>query len=840
MGHLPTIFYFHPPVSSQVTYVDVILPLALPQAYTYAVPIDIVDFVKLGQRVIVQFGKNRYYSAIVKNIHHNKPVVDAKLIEGIADELPIVTETQLTFWRWMSEYYMCTEGEVMNAALPSGLKISSETKIKYNESYDGDFESLSEDEFLIVQALRAQTELKVPQVQDLLKKKNVYPLLKTLFNLGIAISSEELIEKFKPKTETYVKLNPTYEDEERLKELFDELGRAHKQVELLLAFTQLGKKTKYIRKSELLLLAKVEASVLKRLVDRKVFEEFKMEISRLGNLQSTEVADTALSADQQRALTEINQFLNLDNGSSPHTGRPGGVVLLHGVTGSGKTNIYIEKIKEMVAQGKQVIYILPEIALTAQIINRVRKVFGKIVGIYHSKFNQNERVEIWNKVLQNEYKIVIGARSAVFLPYQDLGLVIVDEEHDSALKQFNPSPRYNARDASIVLAGYFNAKVLLGTATPSIETNYNCEKGKYGLVKLTTRYSGVEMPRLELANTREFTKRKQMNGNFTKLLIDEVNVALHNKEQVILFINRRGFANYQVCRTCNYTYKCKNCDVSLTYHKFSNQLVCHYCGYFEKVFQKCKNCGAIDLDIVGMGTEKIEDEIAELFPAAKVGRLDYDSTRTKHGHSAVISQFENRELDILVGTQMVTKGLDFDHVSLVGIINADQLLHYPDFRANERGFQLITQVSGRAGRKNKAGKVIVQTAEPMHPIIQESSRSDYKGMYKRELIERRQFGFPPYLRIIQITLQHKTIQGVAQGALYLVNEFRKHRVGLVLGPATPFISKVNNNYIREALIKCNPNNKEITQVKQALQKVIDTMKTIPELKSVTVIVNVDP
>ncbi len=816
-------------MSSQITYVDVILPLALPQAYTYAVPIDLVPFVKIGQRVIVQFGKNRFYSAIIKSIHHNKPVVDAKLIETLAEEEAIVTETQLKFWKWMSEYYMCTEGEVMNAALPSGLKLSSETKIRYNESYDGDFEALSEEEFLIVQALRAQQEIKIPQVQDLLKKKNVYRALKTLFNLSIAVSSEEVVEKFKPRTETYIKLNDKYEEEDELEKIYTELGRAPKQVELLLAFSQLGKKSKFIRKNELLDLSKSSAAVLAALVKRNVFIEFKMEVSRLGNLQTGDVDSPELSVEQKTALTEINQHFETKN-----------VVLLHGVTGSGKTNIYIEKIKAVIAEGKQVLYLLPEIALTAQIINRLRKIFGTSVGIYHSKFNQNERVEIWNKVLHGEYKILIGARSGLFLPFKNLGLVIVDEEHDNSMKQADPAPRYNGRDASILLATLFNAKVILGTATPSVETFYNTERGKFGLVKLNTRYGGMEMPEFVIANIKDDTKWKRMRGSFTQTLVDYISQALNNKEQVILFLNRRGFANYQVCKTCNYVYKCKNCDVSLTYHKFSHQLKCHYCGYYEKVVDKCKSCGAIDLDIVGMGTEKIEDEIAELFPSAKVSRLDYDAMKTKHGHAKVIAEFENREVDILVGTQMVTKGLDFDHVSLVGIINADQLIHHPGFRSHERAFQLMMQVAGRAGRKNKKGSVVLQTSDPAHPVIYNVMNSDFKRMYETEILSRRQFQYPPFARVIEVTLKHTKVQTIEQAALFLANELRKTNTAKILGPAIPFVSKINNYYIREILLKSSLGSKQLLQAKHALQTVLDKMKTLPELRSVTVSVDVDP
>ncbi|MCW5909376.1 MAG: primosomal protein N' [Chitinophagales bacterium] len=816
-------------MSALVTYVDVILPLALPQAYTYAVPVDLVDFIKIGQRIIVQFGKNRYYSAIIKKIHHQKPPVEAKLIEGLAEEEAIVTETQLRFWEWMSAYYMCTEGEVLNVALPAGLKISSETVIRFNEYYNGDYEGLSHDEFLVVQALRAQNELKVPQVQDLLKRRNVYPILKTLFNQGIAVSTEELVERFKPRTETYVKLNDKYSDDAALEKLFDELSRANKQVELLLAFTQLHHKTKFIRKKDLLELSKSSAAVLNALVKRGVFIEFKMEVSRLGNLQTEEVTDTQLSSEQQQALAELNTQHTTHN-----------TVLLHGVTGSGKTNIYIEKIKEVIAEEKQVLYMLPEIALTAQIINRLRKVFGNAVGIYHSKFNQNERVEIWNKTLHGEYKIIVGARSALFLPFADLGLVIVDEEHDNSLKQMAPAPRYHARDAGIMLAGMFNAKVILGTATPSVETFYNTEKGKFGLVQLHTRYGNLELPEVVTVNIKDETRWKRMQGSFSSVLVEEISNALKNKEQVILFLNRRGFANYQTCKTCNHVYKCKNCDVSLTYHKYKNQLECHYCGYFEKVTTKCKSCGAVDLDIVGMGTEKIEDEIAELFPSARISRLDYDATKTKHGHTEVISKFENRETDILVGTQMVTKGLDFDHVSLVGVINADQLIHHPGFRSHERAFQLLLQVAGRAGRKNKKGKVVLQTADPLHPVIQQVLNNNYQAMYERELIHRRQFHYPPFARMIEIKLQHKKAQTVEQAALYFTNETRKLNKALVLGPAIPFVSKVNNYYIREVLVKSNQQTKDLREMKSAMQQVLDKMKTIADFKTVDVSVNVDP
>jgi primosomal protein N' (replication factor Y) len=814
---------------STVTYVDVILPLPLPQAYTYAVPVDWVEFVKVGQRVIVQFGKNKYYSAIVKRIHNEHPAVDAKLIESIAEEEPIVTETQMKFWEWMAGYYMCTEGEVMNAALPSGLKLSSETKIIYNESYEGEFDTLNDAEFVIVQALRAQGEMTLTKVQELLEKRNVYPLLKTLFNLGIAISAEEVIEKFKPKTETFVKLDDKYRDDDKMELLFEELQRAPKQIEILLAFIQLGKQHKYIKKTELLALSKADAGTLKRLVDKQIFIEFRIEVSRLGNFQTEEVETLGLSEEQQVALQQINEGFEKHN-----------VVLLHGVTGSGKTLIYVEKINEAIQAGKQVLYLLPEIALTAQIINRLRKVFGNVVGVYHSKFNQNERVEIWNKVLHNQYKILIGARSGLLMPFHDLGLIIVDEEHDQSLKQMNPAPRYNARDSAIMLAHYFNAKVILGTATPSVETYFNTEKEKYALVTLSGRYGGVEMPEVVIADLKRERQQKKLKGSFSETLIDGIHTALQNKEQVILFLNRRGYANYQVCRTCNHVYRCVNCDVSLTYHKFQSKLVCHYCGYNEKTSHYCKSCGMPNLEIVGMGTEKIEDELDALFPSAKVARLDLDSTRAKHGHSTIISQFENREVDILVGTQMVSKGLDFDNVSLVGVISADQMLFHPGFRSFERAFQLILQVAGRAGRKSKKGKVIIQTSDPLHPIIQNVIAGDYMAMYKTELMSRRQFKYPPYNRLIEITLQHKKPEVVDKAALYLANQMRSSKTCLVLGPAIPVVSRINTYYQREVLLKTAPAFNDLNRIKQTLKETIDRIKISAEIKSVDITIDVDP
>ncbi|MFN8276348.1 MAG: primosomal protein N' [Chitinophagales bacterium] len=812
----------------QVTYVDVLLPLALPQAYTYAVPFDLVEFVRVGQRVIVQFGKQKFYTAIVQRIHHQKPAVEPKLIESLADEEAIVTSHQLAFWKWMAAYYMCTEGEVLNAALPAGLKLSSETQIVWNDGYEGDYEGLSDDEFMIVQALRAQRQITVPQVQDLLHKRNVYPLLKTLFNLGMAYSAEELITRYKPRLETFVRLNDTYRNEANMEALFDELQRAKKQVELLLAFIQLGKNARFIKKSELLKISGADASVLKRLVEKGVFTEYKAEVSRLGVIQGEEIETPPLSEEQQQAITAIS---NLHES--------GKVVLLHGVTASGKTQVYMELMAKAIASGKQVLYMLPEIALTAQIINRLRKHFGDNIGIYHSKFNQYERVEIWNKVRAGAYKLVVAARSGVFLPYADLGLIIIDEEHDASYKQYDPAPRYHARDSAIVLASQFGARVILGSATPSLESFYNAEKGKYGLVTMTRRYGEVLLPEFLVEDVKRERKKMAMHGVFTETLTIHIREALQKKEQAILFINRRGFSQYQQCRTCGYTYKCKRCDVSLTYHKFQDRLLCHYCGYQEKTAPACKSCGTIDLDIVGSGTEKIEEEIAQLFPEARVGRLDLDTTRSKDGHQQVIASFENREIDILVGTQMVTKGLDFDHVSLVGIINADQALFFPGFRAHERAFQLMTQVGGRAGRRNTRGTVVVQTANPEHAVIRQVIQHDFDSFYKTEMNERHRFAYPPFTRMIQITLKHREVQQVEKAALYLANHLKGLKLFEVLGPSKPMISKLNNIYLRELLLKTN-GGAGLPEIKIKIQQFIDQLRAERELRSVVVAVNVDP
>lgn len=816
-------------MSSAVTYIDVLLPLALPQRYTYAVPFDMVEFISVGQRVIVQFGKNKYYTAIVCEIHHRKPAIEAKLLDSIADEFPIVTKKQLQFWKWLSDYYVCSEGEVMNAALPSGFKLSSETQIVFNEGYDGDYDSLSNDEFLIVQMLKAQREISISQIQKTLERKQVYKYLKTLFERGIAFTSEDFVPKYKVKTESYLRLSTEWSSDEKLAQLFEELSRAPKQYEVILAYLQLSKKGKLVRKADLVAKSKSDTSVISRLVEKNIFEQVRAEVSRLGSFYADEKAEVNLSEVQQRAVDEIkNEWQEKQ------------AVLLQGVTGSGKTEIYIKLIEEQLQQQKQSLFLLPEIALTAQIINRLKNYFGSVLGVYHSKFNLHERVEIWNKTLNGEYKVIVSARSGIFLPFQNLGLIIVDEEHDSSYKQQEPAPRYNARDCAMMLASDFGAKVILGSATPSIESVWNTEKNKYGLVRLDVRFSEVPMPEIILENMRFPNAKNQDMPLFSELLLNEIQAQLNEKKQVILFHNRRGFSAYQTCKTCAHIYKCKNCDVSLTYHKFQHKLECHYCGYQEKLQPYCVSCGAHDLVIVGQGTERIEEEIAEKFPTAKVGRLDLDAVRGKHAHENIIASFENREIDILVGTQMVSKGLDFEHVSLVGVVQADSALYFPNFRVNERAFQLLTQVSGRAGRKGKRGKVIIQTANAENPLLQMVVKNEYEAMKIAELQHRQQFHYPPFCRMIQLRISDKNVAHTEAAALFLANKIRKLNGCDVLGPTAPLVSKINNQYLRDVLLKTNHRTQNLSRLKQQIRDIILSLKLEKNLKSVRVAVDVDP
>jgi len=814
----------------ETLFVEVILPLAIAKNYTYRVPFELNNAVEIGKRVVVQFGKSKLYTAIIYSVSDQAPEkYEAKYLIDILDDRPVVNEKQLSFWKWLAEYYLCTIGEVMNAALPAALKLASETKIVLNKEFEYDKALLNDKEYLIIDALEIQPELTVSDIVKLLGQKTVMPLLRTLFEKNIIHISEEVSDKYKPRRRTFITLNPVYQSQDLMKELFAILERAPKQSDALLAYIQLSRKQKHIIKTELTEASGAGAAAIKALIDKEVFIADERVVSRL-SIDEEELDENFVLSDAQRgALISINnQFIQKD------------VVLLHGVTSSGKTQIYIRLIEQMLATGRQVLYLLPEIALTTHIVERLRHHFGNHIGVYHSKFNDNERVEVWQKVLSGDYRIVLGARSSVFLPFENLGMIIVDEEHESSYKQYDPAPRYNARDASIFLGHLHSAKVLLGSATPSFESYYNAKTDKYGLAELTDRFGGVELPEIQVVSIATETKQKTMQSHFTSVLMLDIEQALIKKEQVILFQNRRGYAPVVICKTCAYTPKCINCDVTLTYHKSSGKLHCHYCGYREDSPSICPACGSAHLEQKGFGTEKVEDELSILLPDARIARMDLDTTRSKNAFQNILNDIEEKKIDILVGTQMVAKGLDFPDITVIGIISADSLLKYPDYRANERSFQLLAQVSGRAGRRGKQGKVVIQTYDPTHRVIGQVIRNDYKELYDIEMIERQAFKYPPYYRIIQLDIKHKIPEQLYLQAEYLGTELRKHFGNRVLGPETPLINRIRNYYIRTITLKFEKDTVSIGKVKTILADVLLQFQTTKLSKGCIVQPDVDP
>ncbi len=817
-------------------FADIILPLPLKQLFTYRIPSEMNNNCTIGKRVVVMFGRKKFYTGIIKFIHKNKPTdYELKDIVSVLDDNPIITNIQFKFWDWLSNYYMCSQGEIMNAALPSGLKLESETKIIYNDIDESqDFKFNIKEESLIY-ALKTHKILSINKVASILNQKTFVNHIKSLLDKGIIRVEEETKNKYKPKLIAYYTLSKEFEKEEKLKELFKKLEKAPKQLKILVNYlTKTKFKITELLANDILDGIKVNSSILNTMVKKNIFVKEKKEISRFKNYDEKILEPKILSETQSKAYNDINnKFITKDT------------VLLHGVTSSGKTEIYIHLIKDYLDKGKQILYLLPEIALTAQIINRLKFIFGDLVCVYHSKFNDSERVEIWNSVnsltskKQHDYRIILGARSSIFLPFDNLGLIIVDEEHENSYKQQSPSPRYNARDSAIVLSKLHNAKILLATATPSIESYHNVLKGKYALVELQNRYKNIKLPEIKIANIREAYRKKQMKSHFSPTLLQNIKAALDNNEQIILFQNRRGFSPFVECKTCGWIPKCEYCDVSLTYHKYTNELVCHYCGYTVSNFNKCKACSDIAMQTKGFGTEKIEDEITIFFPDIVVKRMDYDTTRNKNSYYKIIKDFEDKKIDILVGTQMVSKGLDFDNVSLVGILNADTLLNYPDFRAYERSYQLMTQVSGRAGRKNKQGKVIIQTSDPKNRIINYVLNNQYNKMLESELSERQKYKYPPFYRLISITLKHKNKQIVDDSSKLMAEKLRILFGSRVLGPEYPIINRIQNKYLKKILLKIEK-NKSTTKAKEILDKIFDEIKIIKEYRYVTIVCDVDP
>lgn len=812
-------------------YIDVILPIPLEKLFTYSITSAESEFLKAGMRVAVPFGKSKIYTGLVFNIHQQKPMAyEAKDIHQILDDTPITTPHQLKHWHWMAEYYMCTLGDVLRAALPNSFLLESETIISKNADKIINDDHLKDEEFLVYEALQHQSSLKIQDLVSILDKKNVFPVINSLLDKEAIVLQEEVYEKYKPKLVRYVKLNAQYTDPQKLQYLLEELGRAPKQRDVVMTLFSISAQTKKpVKVTELSEASEASAAIIKTLIDKEILEEYHIQEDRVGYSGDANEDSKNLNRYQETALEKIKQTFEQHN-----------ITLLHGVTSSGKTEVYVKLIEDAIATGKQVLYLLPEIALTTQLVTRLETYFGGKVSVYHSKYSAHERFELWHNVLENQPKaqIVLGARSSIFLPYHNLGLVIVDEEHETSFKQFDPAPRYHARDAAIVLASLFNSKTLLGSATPSLESYHNVQQKKYGLVEITHRFNDVLMPEIELVDIQDKHKRKRMNGHFSDRLIEEMTEALKERHQIILFQNRRGFSPIVECSTCGHAPQCSNCDVSLTYHQYKNELRCHYCGYHTAMLKTCMACGSVELDTKGFGTEQVQEEVQVLFPEHKVARMDLDTTRGKFGYDKIIRAFEEQEIDILVGTQMLTKGLDFRNVKLVGIMNADNMLNFPDFRAHERSFQLMLQVSGRAGRTDERGRVLIQTYNPHHRILQQVSTNNYTEMYKEQMDERHNFNYPPIYRLIKITLKHKDFNKVNIGAEWYATALRQVFKSNILGPEFPPISRIRNQYHKNILVKIPP-QQSLAKTKKAMVKVNNSFLSIKEFRSVRVILNVD-
>ena len=818
-------------------YAEVILPLALPQNYTYRIPFDLDDQVEPGKRVIVQFGKRKLYTALVFSVHNKAPLeFEPKDILEVEDQNPIVGPVQLQLWRWMADYYLCTMGEVMTAALPSGLKLESETMILRNHLKKINDDELNDNEFLIIEALTSQDVLSIKEISEITGFKNPLKLIHGLLGKRYIVLEEELKNGYRPVQKRMVKLREEYAGT-GLSTLFEELSRAPKQKDLILAYFKLIGEAKQkdaevpqaVVASKLLKTADSSDSSLKGLAEKGIFEIFY-------DQPHTETEDSKsqkffeLNEHQQQALIELK-----------HHYKEKDVCLLHGVTSSGKTELYVRFIEQMLNQQKQVLYLVPEIALTTQLISRMKRYFGEKVLVFHSRFSDRERVETWLKLVENPEApyLVIGARSSLFLPFQNLGFVIVDEEHETSFKQFDPAPRYHARDTAIVLANMSNAKVLLGSATPSIEAYTNALSGKFGLASMTKRHADLPMPEIQCVDLKRARNKKEMHGHFSHQLIEEIKEVLGEKKQVILFQNRRGFSTMIQCQNCGHVNQCKNCDITLTYHKHIDLLRCHYCGYSRQVPSRCPACGSYEVKALGFGTEKLEDDLKLMLPEANIKRMDLDTTRKKNAYQELITEFEDGDIDILIGTQMVTKGLDFENVALVGILNADTLLNFPDFRSHERAFQLMAQVAGRAGRKGQRGKVLIQTSDPYHNIIRKVMDNDYTKMYEDERYERKNYKYPPYFRIIRITLKHRDRQHLLVSSGAISKELRTIFGERVLGPEFPLTARLRNFYQMEIMLKFEPSVSLIKAKESLLERVGTFMSQNPDRK-VQVIYDVDP
>lgn len=817
-------------------FADVVLPLPLYKYFTYRIPSDWQVALQPGSRVVVPFGRKKYYTAIVVRLHDVMPQgYEVKEILSILDDRPVLRRPQLQFWEWIADYYLCSVGDVYKAALPSGLKLESETTVTLNPDFEEpDDDRLKEREWMLLTALSKKSRMTVQELEKESGMHNLLPTLRLLLEREAVFVSEQIKAHYRPKTEAYVRLTFAPGDEAALHRAFERVKQAKKQEVMLLSFLDLslfmqrGKLREVSRKS-LLDRSGVSSAILGAMVEKGIFEVYKKEISRFDT--------TALPVSEIAPLSELQQaaYRQILDSFKEHA-----VTLLHGVTSSGKTEIYAHLIQRVLCEGRQVLYLVPEIALTTQLTNRLRKMFGDKLMIYHSKFSDNERVEIWNTLLDDRSpRLVLGVRSSIFLPFADLGLVIVDEEHETSYKQYDPAPRYHARNAAIMLASMHGAKTLLGTATPAIETYFNARQGKYGLVELKKRFNDVELPEIVPVDVKEMRKKNRMQGNFTPELLNRMQAALQEGEQVILFQNRRGFAPMVECKQCAWIPKCEHCDVTLTYHKRYNQLTCHYCGYTYEIPRVCPACGQPTIGVMGFGTERIEEDIARHFPDVPVSRMDLDTTRSRNAYEQIIDDFSKGKNKILIGTQMITKGLDFDHVSVVGILSADLMMNFPDFRAHERAFQMMEQVSGRAGRKNKKGVVVLQTSDPSAPLIRQVIAHDYEGMYTRQLAERKSFFYPPYTRLIYIYLKHRDETLLQELAVRYTSALRDVFGGRVLGPDNPPVARIQSLYIRKVVLKMEL-AASMSRVKEILRQIYENMLVDDRFKSLLLYYDVDP
>ena len=812
-------------------FVDVLLPLPLPKAFTYVVNVEEYTFLSPGYRVGVPFGKNKLYTGLVYKKHQVAPqTYTPKAIEVILDEYPLVHPQQLAFWEWMSDYYRCAMGNILRSALPSAFLLTSETTVTKQEDAEVHWDELSDEAFLVMEALE-KSDLLVEDIKAIVQRKRILPLIHGLVEMGYVQTVQSLKEKYTPKYHRYFRLHPDHQSEVKLNQLFDQLKRAPKQSELLLALLQLQEEDQeWVKLSRLKQRLQLSSGLLRTLVKKGIFEERFVQEDRPLLPQREQQQHPELS------LAQLTAFEDIKKGWEKK-----GVVLLEGVTSSGKTEVYFSLIEDQLAQGQQVLFLLPEISLTAQMIQRLQRRFGEQVTVFHSKYSIHERVEVWKSILHKSEKarIVLGARSAIFLPFNDLGLIIVDEEHESSYKQFDPAPRYQARDAAIVLAQQHRTKLLLGSATPSIESRYNVAREKYVHVSLSERFGEAQLPIIEIVDLKEAHKRKAMKGLFSPQLYTAMDRCLHEGKQIILFQNRRGYAPLLECYSCGHIPQCTNCDVSLTYHQYNQQLRCHYCGYHIAKPVHCVVCSSPNLEVKGTGTQQIEEQVEQYFPTAPVERMDWDSTRGKHAFEGIIERFSSGEVRVLVGTQMVTKGLDFKNVGLVGVINTDPLLFFPDFRAHERAFQLLTQVAGRAGRSQTQGRVVLQTFSPKHPVLHQVIKNNYEGLYAQQLQERRTFDYPPYFRLIRIGLKARDYHKVSQASQWLADVLSQHLTTPVLGPVDPVVARVRNQFIKQILLKY-PDNASRKTVKEIVSNALKSFEAVGHFRSVRVSLDIDP